>query len=66
MLHVLQSIKNDPKLENKAQTLKMLRSGFMSIGTKKVIIFTMMSNVVNKSKYFIQKTTKGPNLENKI
>ena len=66
MLHVLQSIKNDPKLENEARTSKMLRSGFMSIGTKKVIIFAMMSNAMNGSKYFIQKITKGPNLENKI
>ena len=64
MLHVLRSIRKDPNLENKAQTLQMLRSGFMSVGTKKVMIF-MTSNIVNGSKNFIQKI-KDPNLQNKI
>ena len=65
MLHVLRSKRKDLNLENKAQTLQMLRSGFLSVGTKKVMIF-MTSNIVNGSKSFIQKITKDPNLENKM
>ena len=65
MLHVRRSIRKDLNLENKAQTLQMLRTGYMSIGTKKFMIF-MKSSTVNGSKNFIQKITKETNLENKV
>ena len=65
MLHVRRSIRKDSNLENKAQTLQMLRTGYMSIGTKKFMIF-MTSSIVNGCKHFIQKITKDPNLEKKV